>query len=103
MTGERTLPALEAVHIQRYSKNGPHRVDNGLLLRSDLHHLFDLGYLTLTNDYVIEVSGRIKAEYENGRDYYALDGRPLAVIPSAAEDRPSQLFLEWHRNTLFRG
>lgn len=102
MTGERTLPALEAAHIQRFSENGPHRVDNGLLLRSDLHHLFDLGYLTLTNGYVIEVSGRIKAEYENGRDYYALHGRPLAVIPSTAEDRPSQLFLDWHR-TVFKG
>ena len=103
MTGERTLPALEAAHIQRYSEQGPHRVDNGLLLRSDLHHLFDLGYLTVANDYRIEVSRRIKEEYENGRDYYALHGRPLAVIPSSAEDRPSRLFLDWHRSTLFRG
>lgn len=103
MTGERTLPALEAAHIQRYSEHGPHRVDNGLLLRSDLHHLFDLGYLTVANDYRIEVSRRIKAEYENGRDYYALHGRSLAVVPSAAEDRPSLLFLDWHRSTLFRG
>jgi putative restriction endonuclease len=101
MTGERTLPALEAAHIQRYSDHGPHRVDNGLLLRSDLHHLFDLGYLTVTNDYRIEVSRRIKEEYENGRDYYALHGRPLAILPSATEDRPSQVFLDWHRTTLF--
>ena len=103
MTGERTLPALEAAHIQRYSESGPHRVDNGLLLRSDLHHLFDLGYLTVASDYRIEVSRRIKEEYENGRDYYALHGRPLAVMPSAADDRPAPLFLDCHRNTLFRG
>jgi putative restriction endonuclease len=103
MTGERTLPALEAAHIQRYSESGPHRVDNGLLLRSDLHHLFDLGYLTVTNDYVIQVSGRIKKEYENGRDYYALDGHPLKALPTAAADHPSLHFLDWHRNTLFRG
>jgi putative restriction endonuclease len=102
MTGERTLPALEAAHIQRYSESGPHRVDNGLLLRSDLHHLFDLGYLTLTNDYRIEVSRSIKEEYENGRDYYVLHGRPLAVMPSAPGDRPSPHFLDWHRTTLFR-
>jgi putative restriction endonuclease len=102
MTGERTLPALEAAHIQRYSEHGPHRVDNGLLLRSDLHHLFDLGYLTVTNDYVIQVSRRIRAEFENGRDYYALDGHPLKALPTAAADRPSLHFLDWHRNTLFR-
>lgn len=102
MTGERTLPALEAAHIQRYSDNGPHRVDNGLLLRSDLHHLFDLGYLTVANDYRIEVSRSIREEFENGREYYALHSRPLAVIPSATEDRPSQVFLDWHRTTLFR-
>ena len=103
MTGERTLPALEAAHIQRYSESGPHQVDNGLLLRSDLHHLFDLGYLTVTNDYVIQVSRRIRAEFENGRDYYALDGQPLKVLPTATVDRPSQVFLDWHRTTLFRG
>jgi putative restriction endonuclease len=102
MTGERTLPALEAAHIQRYSDNGPHRVDNGLLLRSDLHHLFDLGYLTIANDFRIEVSRRIQEEYDNGRDYYALHGRPLAILPSAAEDRPSSRFLDWHRETRFR-
>lgn len=101
MTGERTLPALEAAHIQRYSESGPHRVDNGLLLRSDLHHLFDLGYLTVANDYRIEVSRRIKEEFENGRDYYALHGRPLAFMPSAIEDRPSQVFLDWH-HTIFK-
>ena len=101
MTGERTLPALEAAHIQRYSDKGPHRVDNGLLLRSDLHHLFDLGYLTVTADYRIEVSRCIKEEYENGRDYYALHGRELAILPAAKEERPSQVFLDWHRETLF--
>jgi hypothetical protein len=38
-----------------------------ILLRSDLHKLFDLGYITLTTDYHVEVSNRIKEEYENGR------------------------------------
>src|SRR5215211_3132406 len=46
VTGERTLPALEAAHIQPFSKLGPHLTTNGLLLRSDLHKLFDLGYLS---------------------------------------------------------
>jgi putative restriction endonuclease len=45
MTGERTLPVLEAAHIRSYSDGGPHELSNGLLLRSDLHRLFDDGYI----------------------------------------------------------
>ena len=43
ITGERTLPVLEAAHIKPYSSGGPHEPGNGLLLRSDLHTLFDQG------------------------------------------------------------
>jgi len=39
--GERTLPVLEAAHIKPYGVGGPHSSENGLLLRSDLHTLFD--------------------------------------------------------------
>jgi putative restriction endonuclease len=44
MTGERTLPVLEAAHIKPYSLVQRHEVSNGLLLRSDLHKQFDEGY-----------------------------------------------------------
>jgi putative restriction endonuclease len=36
ITGERVLPVLEAAHIKPYAPGGEHRVDNGLLLRSDI-------------------------------------------------------------------
>jgi putative restriction endonuclease len=60
VTGEKTLPALEAGHIRPYAKSGPHEIRNGLLLRSDLHNLFDLGYLTVALDYRVAVSRRIR-------------------------------------------
>jgi len=41
VTGERTLPVLEAAHVRPVSAGGPHDPRNGLLLRSDLHTLFD--------------------------------------------------------------
>jgi len=69
ITGERTLPVLEAAHIQSYAEMGPHDLSNGLLLRSDFHTLFDNGYITVTNDFKIEVSRKIKEEFSNGRDY----------------------------------
>lgn len=43
VTGERTLPVLEAAHVRPYGRSGPHDPRNGLLLRSDLHTLFDRG------------------------------------------------------------
>jgi putative restriction endonuclease len=102
ITGEKTLPALEAGHIRPYAKNGPHEIRNGLLLRSDLHNLFDLGYLTVTLDYRVKVSRRIREEFENGRHYYALDGQALAVLPRHEAARPAPEFLEWHHG-VFKG
>jgi putative restriction endonuclease len=103
ITGERTLPALEAAHIQPFAKSGPNVTANGLLLRSDLHKLFDSGYVSVTPDLSVEVSRKIKEEFENGRDYYALDGRKLVVVPAMEKDRPSSQFLEWHNSNIYLG
>ena len=103
VTGERTLPALEAAHIKPFAKSGPHLTTNGLLLRSDLHKLFDLGYLSITPELSVEVSRKIKEEYENGKDYYALHGRQLVIVPPNLTDRPSSQFLDWHNRNVFLG
>ncbi|MFM9073685.1 MAG: HNH endonuclease [Cyanobium sp.] len=103
ITGEKTLPVLEAAHIQPYSENGPHKVSNGILMRSDLHTLFDNGYLTLTKEFHVEVSKRIREEFSNGREYYALHGKKLVSIPDQAANRPDPLFLEWHQNNCYQG
>ena len=75
ITGEKTLPVLEAAHIKPYSSDGPHSVNNGLLLKSDFHTLFDGGYITIDQDYRIDVSRRLHEDYGNGRDYYKYHGR----------------------------
>ncbi len=103
MTGEKTLPVLQAAHIKPYAESGPHSIGNGLLLRSDLHILFDRGYITVDQDLTIEVSRSIKEEFSNGREYYALHGRQLAVLPASAADRPSPTFLEWHNANVYKG
>jgi putative restriction endonuclease len=102
VTGEKTLPVLEAAHIRPYADEGPHSISNGVFLRSDLHTLFDRGYITITNDYRVAVSRRIRDEFSNGREYYALEGKQLQVTPQSAADRPSKEFLEWHQNNCFR-
>jgi putative restriction endonuclease len=60
ITEEHSLPALEAAHIKPFNESGPHAVNNGLLLRSDFHRLLDRGYITVTPEYRIEVSRRLK-------------------------------------------
>jgi putative restriction endonuclease len=102
ITNERTLPVLEAAHIKPYSLIGTHEVSNGLLLRSDIHTLFDRGYVTVTPDMRFRVSRRIHDEFANGREYYALDDREIRrpLTPSMA---PSPEFLRWHSETVFRG
>jgi putative restriction endonuclease len=102
VTGEKTLPVLEAAHIRPYSDHGPHTISNGIFLRSDLHTLFDRGYITITNDLHVAVSRRIRDEFSNGREYYALEGKALQITPQSAADRPSKEFLEWHQNNCFR-
>jgi putative restriction endonuclease len=101
ITGEKTLPVLEAAHIQSYAAMGPHDLSNGLLLRSDWHTLFDNGYVTVTNDLKIEVSRRIKEEFSNGRDYYAFHGSSLKILPKEISQRPAKEFLEWHQTKRF--
>ena len=102
ISGEKTLPVLEASHIKPYAESGPHALQNGILLRSDFHKLFDTGYLKITKDYHVEVSKRIKDEYENGSEYYKYHGKKLTVIPSKTQNKPSAEYLSWHNENVFR-
>lgn len=101
VTSERTLPVLEAAHIKPYASGGLHEASNGLLLRSDIHQLFDDGYATVTPDLHFEVSPRIREEFENGRDYYALHGKRI-FVPDRADVRPDPAALDWHNRNCFR-
>jgi len=101
VSGERVLPALEAAHIKPHAKSGPNRVVNGLLLRSDIHRLFDRGYVTVMPDLTVGVSKAIREEFENGRDYYAFRGKRLVQVPGSGEDRPSAEYLEWHNANVY--
>ena len=102
VTGERTLPVLEAAHIKPYSSFGINTTNNGLLLRADLHKLFDSGYITITNTYNVEISKRIKEEFENGRDYYKYHGHKLISLPKNNFDLPKKDFLKWHNENIFK-
>ena len=102
ITGEKALPTLEAAHIKPITADGKHSIDNGLLFRSDIHRLFDKGYVTVTPDYKFRASRRLKEEFDNGEEYFRLQGNTL-WLPNRTEYQPNREFLEWHSDTIFRG
>ena len=102
VTTEHSLPVLDAAHIKPYGEGGLHTVSNGLPLRKDLHRLFDLGFVTVRPDSTFAVSKTLRDEYENGRTYYALDGRRV-LMPQTEGDRPDPELLEWHGEVVYRG
>ncbi len=103
ITGEKTLPVLEAAHIKPYNLDGPHEINNGLLLRRDFHTLFDRGYITVYKDFTVEVSHRIKEDFKNGREYYAHHGSKLIILPERREQLPDPHYLEWHNENVYLG
>jgi putative restriction endonuclease len=93
---------LDAAHIKPFWLVNRHEVSNGLLLRSDLHRLFDEGYLTVDpQDRRIVVSGRIREEFENGKEYYKFDGQVIRE-PDAPWAKPLGDNLEYHAYSVFR-
>jgi len=101
ITGERTLPALDAAHIRPFAEGGSHEASNGILMRRDVHSLFDLGYVTISPAMKFEVSKKIREEFENGRHYYALHGASVA-LPDDPKRLPDRAALSWHNEFLFK-
>jgi putative restriction endonuclease len=100
LTGGRVLPALEAAHIQSYGSGGEHKVSNGLLLRRDVHMVFDAGYLTFDEDMRAVVSDRLRTEFNNGNEYRRLHGEKLR-LPDNPAFAPDPDRMRWHREERF--
>jgi putative restriction endonuclease len=101
ITGSKIRPALHAAHILPVTNGGKNRLDNGLLLRSDVHAMFDGGYLGVDPRYRLQVSPRLREEFGNGDQFYAQAGQAIAV-PERRIERPRRDFLEWHLDEVFK-
>ncbi|WP_413101953.1 HNH endonuclease [Streptomyces sp. Inha503] len=75
-TGPTPAAALEAAHLYSYAESGEHHDYGGLLLRRDIHRLFDLGHIAVDT-----ASGTldIASDLDHFPYYAQLHGRPLAV------------------------
>lgn len=91
MTDCRTNEVLEAAHIKPYRGDHTSRVDNGLLLRADVHTLFDLGRVWVDSETMTirVIESLLDTEYGD------LDGKPLR-IPADAKSRPRKEHLRDH-------
>jgi hypothetical protein len=89
VTGCDVVDALEAAHVVPYLGPETNQVSNGLLLRSDIHTLFDLGLVTLNPaDYRVLLSESLE-----GSCYEPLAGQVIR-LPADRADYPSRQALE---------
>jgi putative restriction endonuclease len=104
VSGEHAVPVLEASHIKPFADVRQHEITNGLALRSDIHTLFDQGYVGVTPDYKFIVSERLREDFDNGEVYYQYARqRPSILLPENPENFPDREHLDWHRATKFKG
>jgi len=76
------------------AEGGEHRLDNGLLPRSDVRTLFDRGYLAVDSRHRLLLSPRLREDFGNGDQFYARAGEVIE-LPERRADRPDRGFLEW--------
>jgi hypothetical protein len=74
VTGCRALAVVEAAHIKPYRGERDNRPSNGLLLRSDIHTLFDLNLLGIEPT---ELRVELHPELARVSPYRALSGKRL--------------------------
>ena len=101
ISGTHIPPVLQAAHIRPVTSGGEHRLDNGLLLRSDVHTLFDRGYVGVSPGYRLVVSPRLRDDFGNGEQFYAKAGQVID-LPDRRADHPGREFLEWHMDEVFK-
>lgn len=90
-TGDAVAQVLEAAHIEPYRLRGLNAISNGLLLRADIHTLFDLGLIAIDKANHILVSKLL-----NGSPYADMRGKILRT-PKGAKQQPNASALEAHR------
>lgn len=73
ITGVTTEKALQAAHIVAVKDEGFEYVDNGLLLRSDIHLLFDNELLAIDNKGFVHIDKKVKDQ-----EYLSLEGKQIS-------------------------
>ncbi|MBW6426203.1 HNH endonuclease [Rhizobium sp. XQZ8] len=91
LTGSDVSYTLDAAHIVPYKGKKTNTVSNGILLRTDVHNLFDIGLIGIDPDtYRVRIGGEI------GKSLYAeLDNKKIA-LPIDQKKWPAKAYLAFH-------
>lgn len=93
ITGCDLTMILEAAHVHPYKGEHTNAISNGLLLRADIHTLFDLRLIAIDPETLMVL---VSPELD-GTEYAGLRNRKLDPIKIAAQ-RISVSALTWHRS-----
>ncbi|MBR8058928.1 HNH endonuclease [Burkholderia dolosa] len=93
VSGSTVEPLLEAAHIVPHALETNYAVTNGLLLRADIHTLFDLHLIAVDADGRVSVARSLE-----WTEYAQFRGRRLAALPVNQAERPSPEQLKRHHN-----
>jgi hypothetical protein len=91
ITGCREASVLQAGHIRPVGSGGKHSIENAVLLRADLHNLFDLGLLTVGPGFKVVVTPEVRDPR-----YRALAAKTIALPASVARSKIAAAYTE-HR------
>lgn len=94
VTGCNLVDILEAAHITPYRGDHSNHVSNGLLLRVDIHTLFDLGLIAFNDDGAILLEKKVM-DSEAYRDLSGLRLRPPTNAACAPNLEALRLHREW--------
>ncbi|WP_145883039.1 HNH endonuclease signature motif containing protein [Streptomyces sp. BK340] len=83
VTGPTPAEALEAAHLRPFAVTEQHHVEEGLLLRADIHRLFDSGLLAIGPNLLVSIAPSLLGY----TGYRALHGTPLRIPKDAPLNR----------------
>ncbi|MGF6633497.1 HNH endonuclease [Paraburkholderia sp. MM6662-R1] len=91
VSGSTVEPLLEAAHIVPHALETNYATANGLLLRADIHTLFDLHMVAVDATGCVAVSRSLESS-----EYARYRGRRLAALPTGEQEQPSADHLKYH-------
>jgi putative restriction endonuclease len=90
-------PEVEAAHIKPVAANGPDSVRNGIAVSGTVHWMFDRGMISLRDDCSIMISRHLNSDVS-----HLINNDMMAVVPTDVRLRPAPLYLEYHRDCVFK-
>lgn len=92
---------IDACHIVPFAVTHDDKVTNGIALRPNLHRAFDIGLVSVDENYRILVSPHVEEDIEHPYSLAKLSGKPI-ILPEQIQYQPAQENLERHRSEVFK-